>query len=386
LPNKALLLVSNYGSDVGYAWWLMEGFWAKLAEHYHRNYTVLLAYPKIKQLPPGIMNAPIRVVEQEFGGKRLGQVLRQCRFLRGHNVKVIYFSDQATMDWRYGFYRLFGVRLVVVHDHTPGLRTMPGKTKGALKRLAHRLPWFSADGAIGATEFVRQRLISINGLPPDRVYAAPNGLPAIVAASAKPDLHRLFQIPVERKIVVMTGRAHRYKGVDFALQCIARLHSVGRSNCHFLFMGDGPDLARFIASARRLGISDRCSFVGRRSDVPQLLQGADIAIHPSHGEVGYSLSILEYMRAGLPAVVPDNPSVCGATEHEVTGLVYPECDVQGASEALMRLLDDPSLCTRLGAQARIAVRHLTLEKTHSALLEAFHRIEQKRNNPWEEWH
>lgn len=29
-----ILLVANWESDVGYAWWLMENFWATIAQYY----------------------------------------------------------------------------------------------------------------------------------------------------------------------------------------------------------------------------------------------------------------------------------------------------------------------------------------------------------------
>lgn len=376
--QTTLLLVANWDSDVGYAWWLMESFWARLAEHYQHQYRIVLAYPRINTLPPTIARAPLQPVEQDFSGSSPGWLLAHCRFLRRNRVRILYFSDWATWKWRYALYRLCGVRWIIIHDHTPGLRTPARGFKDAVKRLIHRLPWLTVDGAIGATVFVRQRFIEVNGLPPERCFAAPNGLPPLTPPPVAADLHARFQIPVERKILVMTGRAHRYKGVDFILTCLSRLWGEGRRDLHFLFVGDGPDLACFIALAGQLGIADACTFAGRCDDVPALLESADIAIHPSSGEVGYSLSILEYMRAGLPVVVPDNPSVCGATAHEISGLVYAEGDCQSATAALRRLLDDDALRTRLGEQARIAVQQYRLDATHTALLEAFETILRPR--------
>lgn len=372
---QSLLLVANFDSGVGYAWWLMESFWAKLAERYSPNVRVVLAYPSISVLPEAIAAAPLETVTQDFHGTSPGDVLFQCRFLYHHRVKGIYFSDKPTWHWRYIFYRLCGVRLIIVHDHTPGLRTAPRGLKAFLKRLVHRIPGLSADGAIGATEFVRRRLIEVNGMPAAKCFAAPNGLPAIDPPDAA-DLHDLFRIPAQRKILVMAGRAHRYKGVTFALQCLAELKSQGRKDMHFLFVGDGPDLEYFKTKALEAGITDHCTFAGRSQDVPSLLGGADLAIHPSCGEVGYSLSILEYMRAGLPVVVPDNPSVCGAATHGKNGMVYSENNVQAACDILSQLIDDDKLRTRLGEQALRDAADYSLAKTHSALLQAFDKTDR----------
>ena len=74
--DKTLLLVANYDSGVGYAWWLMESFWVRLAERYHHYNNVVLAYPIISKLPASIMSAPIIVTELDFSG---------CRFLPGRD-------------------------------------------------------------------------------------------------------------------------------------------------------------------------------------------------------------------------------------------------------------------------------------------------------------
>ena len=368
---KALLLVANYDSGAGYAWWLMESFWARLAEHYHGRCRVLLAYPSISSLPITISSAPLEVVQQDFNRTGIFQVLTQCRFLYSNNVTAVYFSDKPTWHWRYVLYRLYGARVIIVHDHTPGARTPAKGLTKLLKKAIHRLPWLAVDGAIGATEYVRQRLIEVNCLPPERCFAAPNGLPFELENLEKSDLHTLFSIPEHRTILIMTGRADHYKGADFMLKALAHLKAAGECSFHFVFVGDGPHLQMFKDNSRDLGLEEHVAFVGKRNDIPALLLGADIAVHPSKGEVGYSLSILEYMRAGLPVVVPDNPSVCGAIEHEVTGLVYPEGDHWGAIHSIQRLLHDSGLAKRLGKQAKDSVRKYTLQNTHAALLNAF---------------
>lgn len=376
-PDSTLLLVANWDSDVGYAWWLMESYWAVLAKRYHHHVRVLLAYPSISRLPEVIAKAPLQTMEQAFQATDLKSIWRQCRFLRRHRVRSIYFSDRATWHWRYLFYRLCGVRMIVVHDHTPGLRTAPTGIKRWLKAFVQRLPWITADGLIGATPFVCQRFIDINQAPADRCYTAANGLPELAITPTTQSVHTLFSIPDNHLILVMTGRANRYKGIDFVLECLARLRQQGCESMHFLFCGDGPDLDHFRQLTRQLNLTRQVTFTGRRDDIPALLPGCDIAIHPSLGEVGYSLSILEYMRAGLPVLVPDNPSVCGATIHERTGLIYPAGNLDGAGSALLRLIQDRELRRQMGRQAQLEVQQrYTLRATHQALLAAFEHIDR----------
>jgi len=374
----SVLLVGNWDSSVGYAWWLMESFWVRLAERYRADHRVLLAYPSISTLSPTIQAAPLEAAALDFRSKSIPALLGQCRFLRRHRVRLMYLSDWGTWSWRYLLFRLCGVRRIVVHDHTPGERTRPRGVKKWLKLAVNRLPWLAADGAIGATDYVRDRLVEVSGFPARRCFSAPNGLPADSEPELKTPapIRDLFSIPPDRAVMVMTGRANRYKNVQFVIECMAELRKQGRRDLHFLFIGDGPDLEAFTAQADGSGVADFCSFPGRREDVPQVLQACDFAIHPSSGEVGYSLSILEYMQAGLPVLVPDNPSVSGATDDGRTGLVFRRNDRPSAVMAITRLLDEPEPRKAMGEEARHQVhKRFRLEETHRALMAAFDSID-----------
>ena len=65
-----------------------------------------------------------------------------------------------------------------------------------------------------------------------------------------------------------------------------------------------------------------------------ILPSCHIGLHAAAGEVGYSLSILEFMSAGLITLVPDLPSTSQAIEHGVNGYVYAARDLNSACHTL----------------------------------------------------
>jgi glycosyltransferase involved in cell wall biosynthesis len=153
------------------------------------------------------------------------------------------------------------------------------------------------------------------------------------------------------------------------------VHKKNRENLHFLFCGDGPHLNEFRQLTESLDISEYVSLPGRQNEINGILEGCDFAIHPSLGEVGYSLSILEYMWAELPVVVPDNPSVCGATVNGKTGLVYREFDIDSACNSILTLIDNTRLIHTMGRQAKQSVRRdYSLIETNKALANAMRFI------------
>lgn len=367
--RPSLVMVANWDSDAGYAWWLMESYWKCLSLAYSPRSRVFLAYPSISLLPPAIKDSPIECVELDFTKSDHQSLMRQLSFIREHSVKTIYFSDQPFWHHRYLLFRLMGVRCIVVHDHTPGVRPPATGLKRKLKQIIMALPGISVDAVFGATRFVSERAMRVACVPERRCYTVPNGIPLSVSTDV-PDLALMFDIPKCRRIMVCVSRATHYKGISFVLRCLSTLvHEKKCDDLHFLYCGDGPDLADFKRLAAELGVEGHVTFAGRRSDVGSLLPGCHFSIQPSRGEVGYSLSILEYMRAGLPVIVPNNPSVCMATEDGVTGLIYEEDNQESAGAAILRFYRDPALTVELGSNARKSIeRTFNLTCAHRALL------------------
>ncbi len=372
--KPGLLLVANWDSNVGYAWWLMESYWVEIEKLYGANHNVHLCYPSISTLPTNIQNSNITIHKFSIFPSN-GNLLQQCFFLYQNNIQCIYFSDQPALSWTYPLYRLCGVKKIIVHDHCPGLRTKPQRVKKLIKSIIMRLPFVTANAHIGATQFVQQRAIDVTRIPPTKTYHVANGIPTEYNKEHINN-HKYFDIPEDRLIMVSTGRANHYKGIPFVLNCMAELiHQRKCKNLHFLFCGDGPNLKEFQQQAHSLNISEYVTLAGRQNEVDKILNASDFAIHPSQGEVGYSLSILEYMRAALPVIVSNNPSVCSATEHKITGLIYTANDIYSGCEQILTVLNDADLRSKMGtsAQQRFQKKY-SLQKTHESLHEVMQSI------------
>lgn len=372
--KPGFLLVANWDSGVGYAWWLMESFWVVIAEHYQTKYNVRLVYPSISKIPDSIVKSNIKTEQFDFTKINCSHVIKQCKFIVNNNIKCIYFSDQQYAHWRYILYRLCGCHIIINHDHSPGERTIPNGLKKLLKQIRMRIPFYTCNAIIGASPYIWHRAIDVACFPARQTYVAQNGLPHR-EISTPVNIHREIGISAQIKLIITTGRASKYKGIDFAIHCMAKLvYEKHRMDFHWLFCGDGPDLYEFQSLVNEYKLENYVTLAGRRNDIQFILPACYCAFHPSRGEVGYSLSILEYMQAGLPVIVPNNPSVCGATQDNVTGFIYNNNDIASACSAITRLLDDSETRNRMSQESSNAIKHYTLEKTHRALLSAFEKL------------
>ena len=351
--NGNILLVSNYPSDVGYAWWLMEHFWVLLSEHFKaRGAKTFLAYPSINQLPETIKDSCITPVELEITGS--GALPSELKtFIKFNNIRHIYLTDRSWFNPHYAALRRAGVKNIVVHDHTPGDRPDVGGLKGLVKAVRHRLPLVCADSQLCVSPLMRQRSISNGRLPGEHCHVVQNGIPPVEPSETPRQLLlESLDIPDNRQICVTTGRAHPYKRFDFIINTAAELQKIEPdNNLVFVLIGDGPDYNRLKQQVQDLGLQDRVRIPGFRTDAKAFLGVADMAMHAALGE-GFSLSIVEYMSAGLPVLVPDIPSVKQAIDHGDNGFVYEKDSVASAASYVATLLADDSRRKAMGHSAR----------------------------------
>lgn len=152
--------------------------------------------------------------------------------------------------------------------------------------------------------------------PADRFHLIPPNIPIEKFASkdklkCREYLRSQFQLPCSARVVLTVGSAYLRKGVDRALKALAALPNELKNNTWLIAIGEHESSSRFVEDAKKLGISERCILAGGRSDVADLMMGADALLHPARSELA-GLVIIEAMTAGLPVLVTD---VCGYALH-----------------------------------------------------------------------
>lgn len=153
--------------------------------------------------------------------------------------------------------------------------------------------------------------------------------------------------------VITVARAVPIKRLDVLLNAIALLDT-GLA-FELVIVGDGPLLANLRRQADELGVGKLVRFLGHRDDVPGLLKESDIYTQVSDSE-GLSISILEGMAAGLPAVVTDVGGNKELVSDGTTGFIVPPGDVQAVSRQLSELIERTGKRRDFGRAAQARAR------------------------------
>ena len=181
----------------------------------------------------------------------------------------------------------------------------------------------------------------------------PNGVDlSSVSDTVRRATRQALGIDDEDVVLIIVGRLVVDKGHLDLFQALDTLPVASQSRVHLLVVGDGPDAG--LLSARSRSVDHvKVHMLGRRSDVPDLLGAADIAVVASRHE-NLSNALLEAMAMGLPVIAT---RVGGNTEvvSRGGGLLVPAADPAALAEAILGLLGDAERRTRLGRDARAVV-------------------------------
>jgi ribosomal protein S18 acetylase RimI-like enzyme len=158
-------------------------------------------------------------------------------------------------------------------------------------------------------------------------------------------------IPSDATVVGTIGRYVAEKGYRELFRAAERIRSV-RPDVWFLAAGDAdPDKGDALAVDRLPGPADGFVFAGWRADLPETLAAMDIFVLPSWRE-GVPRSVIEAAAMGKPLVVTDIRGCREVVREGIEGLLVPPRDPGRLAEAILRLVEEPSLRDKFGGAAR----------------------------------
>jgi glycosyltransferase involved in cell wall biosynthesis len=153
-------------------------------------------------------------------------------------------------------------------------------------------------------------------------------------------------------VILAVGRLSSEKGHAILLQAAARLEKMNEApDFRVVVVGDGPEQENLQRLTARLGIGQRIVMAGFQADVRPYYCLSTLLALPSYSE-GSPNVVLEAMAAGLPIAATAAGGVPEILEDGVTGLMVTPGDPQAMAEAILRILRDKALASRLAAAAR----------------------------------
>ena len=181
--------------------------------------------------------------------------------------------------------------------------------------------------------------------------------------------------PQREKTVGMIGRITPLKGhVDFirAMSRVVRIFPT----LSVLIVGEAPPGKKYRQElellVRRLGLHHTIEFRDTTRDVPGLLADLDLLVLSSRTPEAFGRVLIEAGSCGVPVVATRVGGVVEVVEDGKEGLLVPPQDPVALSEAILRLLKDPTLAETFSRNFRSKIeKEYSLEKMVDRTLQVY---------------
>lgn len=200
-----------------------------------------------------------------------------------------------------------------------------------------------------------------NGVDTERFYPAPEKRPS----------DRLVITPGASRI---TGR----KGLRYLVEALGLLKDEF-PQLTLSIMGDGNQRAALEELAKEKGLAERVTFLGRipKDETFQHYQEASIFVLPSLNE-GMSNALLEALASGLPILATVTGGTHELVEEGENGFFIEMRSAEDIAEKLRKLVADPELRQRMGAESRRRAESMSWERVAASYASLYAETKQGR--------
>jgi glycosyltransferase involved in cell wall biosynthesis len=268
------------------------------------------------------------------------------------------FHPFVSMSWGYD--------LLVDAEKSPAWR------KATSYVLSH------SDAMLGDCEAIRQKAISY-GMRSDRIVAFPWGVD-LAHFCPRPE-----QQPDPKLFTLLSTRGWEpIYGVEIIAQAFVKAASrlanlpdhTSLPELRLLMLGNGSLATRLHSIFSQAGLLERVHFAGQIgfARLPDYYRAADLYVSASHSD-GSSISLLEAMACGRPALVSDIPGNREWVTPEINGWWFLDGDADALVEAIVQAVCERERLPQLGQAARqVAEQRANWEKNFPQLIAAFQQV------------
>lgn len=294
------------------------------------------------------------------GGNKLMQLFRlkllALSLIIKNRYQVISVQDQhylGLMAWLIA--RFFGLGLELqVH----GWEKKSGLRLSIAKFLCRR-----ADSVRAVSERLKKDLTDNFNVQPDKITVAPIFSARLSEAGSMPEKNH----QAGKFIYLTVGRLVPVKNIGLQIEAFANLIKQ-HAQAELWIAGEGKERANLEKIAADFGLQGKIKFLGWQdsASLQKIYSQADCFVISSNEE-GYGLVAVEAARFGLPIIMTDVGLAGEFIKHQENGLIIPVGDSQALEQAMARIMAEPGLAEKLGAQAKLAVSALPDQQASLAL-------------------
>ena len=312
------------------------------------GFTAEVILPEASRLAPILKRMRIKyhevphIAAQSFSWKGVGAIRRKLKEIAPDIVHT-----HASFSGRVAG-RLYG-KCKIVHTMHCAFPVSKRRRTFPVKQLLGMVNNFFSNRMI-ATSPVAEAILLETGASKKKIRVIFNGVPpAKEYTPAKIGmLRRKYNIPNGVFVLAYIARLTEIKGHDYVLDTAKELPY----NVVILFAGDG-DYEEHLKKRIEQENLYNVRLLGFIDNIEEVLAIMDAQLNMSYVSESTSLSLLQGMSIGKPAIVTNFSGNVYVIEKNVNGILIPPCDPEALDDAITNLKGDPDLYQRLSEGAKV---------------------------------
>jgi len=265
---------------------------------------------------------------------------------------------------------------VIFSDHASDIPKERTAVRWCALRASKRTFSSFVDQVVTPSDYVKARLVR-QGISAKKVTTIHNGvnLKRFRNSVVTGDIRAKYGIGSSTVIVASISQLIPEKGIGYLIDAAGLALRQG-ADLTFIHVGDGCRAAEYRARAQHLGIEKRFIFAGLLNlpEIAAILRQSDIFTLPCTWGEAFSLTILEALASGKPAVVTRVGGNVEAVEDGRNGLLVPPHDVKALAAAITALYDSPERRQAMGRESAMRSSHFSVNRWVDETIELYGRL------------
>ncbi len=253
----------------------------------------------------------------------------------------------------------------------PFLGTTYNYPRYLLARIFEKISKHFVFHYLANSEAVKEAYVTNFGVPKKKITAIPTGIDTeyFDAITKNPHLLESLNLSPQDLVIICVANLHPNKGHKYLLEAFERLHCLhnNTTSLKLLVVGDGEERKNLEKQIEAFSSKENILFLGRRSDVPNLLKLSHVFVLPTLFE-GMSNAILEAMATGLPIVTTDIPENKILIQDKQTGYLVRTHSSKDIEASILEIIKDKAHAQEVGLAAKaFASKNFSLQKSTESL-------------------
>ncbi len=256
-----------------------------------------------------------------------------------------------------------------------------------LKKLYNNAS-IKADKVIAISNYVKDNILRVHPDKSSLIEVIHRGAdinlfnPEKIAKSRIIQMSERFQLPDDKKIIMMPARSSGWKGHEILIRAFSNINNENL----ICVMPGSDDGGKFVLNLRNLAkknnVLGKIVFLPFLDDLPAAYMLADVVVVPSLKPEPFGRVLIEAQAMGRPVVAFNHGGASESVIHEKTGLLVEPKNLKELGIAIEKLVNIPlnKRNKMASASRKHIVNNFSLDKMTSETLKLYNKILKNNSN------